>query len=561
MNVKKIGPKVVFIILICFIFRQAMTYGTEASSHAPTKESLKKKTLQTRGNLFDLLNRLVSIDDSEEIRKFASLYMKFYHRQPELSVDSLITIYDNYKDYNVMVDYIEKLPIHNPITVEQLFAKAKYRDWKNKKERELFISIFQSLLEILSHAAKYGPDRYDYDRLASKLTEIPVSGAACYDKVFEYLKTELGVETGLMVNGEPGSKTILDFVLEGVNNHFLNFDSVDYKFALKDAFKNNIRSILESQEACSFEGLLELNQRFDLLLSGKANNAALEDAAQRLRELLMELPYSDISREAPQHIRERVINYSRPLFNKDLGDLERMIAKKKITPNVRERIEKIKSDYLLHQLKHHLLSLAYALNGKSSRLKTFNNPNLVKLHNFSNQKGRTPWNYSGLPTPGDQFSTYHFCGGLSRLNMSFASKWRDQLLGNINLYNPTQLQAVIINLLDFYPASEFSHSITYNALLLDFAKEIMAKARDYDALKEIMITELGAITGGYHYRRTVDYLYGKADKPLLFYSETRQLGEALLKKEKFLDFYTGKEQLLTFTRQPLAGILEYQTHR
>jgi hypothetical protein len=201
-----------------------------------------------------------------------------------------------------------------------------------------------------------------------------------------------------------------------------------------------------------------------------------------------------------------------------------------------------------------MLTLAYALNAKSPKLRVFLNPNMVRLHNFADEKDQTAWNYCGVPSALDNLSGYYFVGGLSRLGLCFASRWQEYLFGRTYVYNAEQLQALLVNLLDYYPVPRDNHMMAYNALLVDFGLELLNKAgngaddngRDNSggqSMREEIIMELGAITTGYHYRKAVDYLTGKIKEHNLFFSEIKLLGEAFFIKGKYLEHAAYKKLL------------------
>jgi hypothetical protein len=106
------------------------------------------------------------------------------------------TLYENYLEYNVLVDFIEKIPIKNPQTVLKLFFRAK--SFKklhiSKKGKETLAAIFQSLLELLAQKAKYAPDHYQYDRLAAELLQMPLSEESLYDDVFRFFARHLDID-------------------------------------------------------------------------------------------------------------------------------------------------------------------------------------------------------------------------------------------------------------------------------------------------------------------------------------------------------------------------------
>jgi len=182
---------------------------------------------------------------------------------------------------------------------------------------------------------------------------------------------------------------------------------------------------------------------------------------------------------------------------------------------------------------------------------------MVRLHDFEDYKNLTPWNYCGPPHATHYFSKYHLSGGLSRLNIAFATKWHKHLFGRTYVYNSAHVRSLLTNLLDLYPDPRDYQSITANALLVDFGLDLLRKSRDNKTIRKDVIRELGTITSGYHYRKAVHYLTGKSSDHNLFFSEIKQLGERFLKKKKYLDESTIKA--LSEHPPPRLGGIYYHT--
>ena len=215
--------------------------------------------------------------------------------------------------------------------------------------------------------------------------------------------------------------------------------------------------------------------------------------------------------------------------------------------------------YLLPQLKHYLLTLAYAVNAKMPGLKLFLNPNLVRLHDFNDNMGRTAWNYCGTPDYIDDFSKYTLSGGLSRLNITMAGKWRTQLFGRIPTNNPAPMQSLLVNLMHPYPVRQAPLHGKYDALLVEFGKELLEKSRDNKPLRNDLLKALPQVTAGFHYRVTVRYLTGKRNVHNLFLSEIKALGEFFFKKGKYLTHSTAADGLTTIRQQSKARTMEFES--
>ncbi len=483
-----------------------------------------------------------------DIQKFLAISTKFSTRGSLLTDETLSTLYRNYENYNVLVDFIEKIPVKKPVTVVRLFQWVKNFERLHPGNKALLTALFQSLFELFSHAAKYAPDRYDYDALLEKLMAVPWDSGHFYDKLFEFFHVELKIEKN--------KKDLVDFLLEGLKNKDITIDKTRFTFMVKDNYRDKIEEILRSQEICPLGTLLEINRLSDLLLK-TGNLSAANRTAGRIVELCQGLPYADISEEAPKEIRKRVVVYSRKKMDADLDRLIEKINSDTAKPDIRALILKIKNNYLVHHLKDHLLGLTYAVNAKFPKLRVFLNPNLVRLHNFNEKGERTAWNYCGTSSAAGHFSGYHFAGGLSRLNILFAGKWYQQLFRRSFIYDAAHVQSFLVNLLELYPVPPAPENIAANTLMVDLAIDLMQDARENENKRKDVIQALATITSGYHYRKAVNYLKGKYKDHDLFFSELKQLGEIFFDKGKYLDNPALKK--LPRHRRPDPGAIYYHT--
>lgn len=514
-------------------------------THPKLKEAINSAREWTGGPV-DVLDQLVPdittprYGAAEPLEAVLPIYSKF-NRRPELVDEAaLFTLYRNYKDSNVMVDFIERLPLRKPESVQKLLTWSAGFHTLETKDQPLVTAIFQSLLELLVHTGRYAPGAYDYDELIDKLTAVPFHRYTLYDSLFVFFSDQLGIGNRV--------KSPTDVLLTGIRNRDLVLDNVPYRFMVKDRHRETIESIRRGQDACSFAALLELRRLLGILEADEAGPRAV-DIGNRIVRLMGELPVPGISGKAPKAIRERVKSYAQSALKRDLALLIRYIQTGGQQKYVKGMARKLKGDYLLHQLSHHLLTLAYAVNAKNADLKVFINPNFVRLHDFSYGKDRTPWNYSGTPPVTDAFSGFYLSGGLSRLSLSFGAKWNDHLFGQTRVYSPPHAQAVLVNMLDLFPLPAGDPDFRLNALQVDFGMELLREARASNGSAEFgvsVIRELGLITSGYRYRKTVAYLYGKAAQHNLFFSEIRRLGEACSRKGIYPENSTYKEALTAF---------------
>jgi len=493
-----------------------------------------------------------------ETRKFMTLYSKFYHRRQLLAEGALFKLYTHYEKFNGLVDFIEKLPIKKPGTVSLLVDWVQTLEKLDKKEEILFTEIYQSLFEVLSFTGKYAPTGFDYDHLVSELVKLPLDRAQFYRRLFQFFNKELGMKgTG---------KTLMDVMLNGIKNPTLTIANTRYKYFIKDKFKKILTDILLSQEVCSFSTLLEINRLFDEGLRVKPPNTG--EIGSRIRSIFRLLPHPGISDDAPRSIRHRVIAYSPSKLNKVVRGLTSKIHMGAKQDALKASLDKIKGGYLIYQLKDHLMALAYAVNAKDAGLKSFLNPNLVRLHDINGSKGAGPWDNYGKNQKHRYFSEYHLSGGLSRLNIALAAKWKEHLFRNNVIHNSPQIYALIINLMDFYPVPLVNHSLTYNGLLVELGLALISRAEDNDndALKKSLMEKISRVTSGYHYRRFVEYLDGKSNHHNLFFSEIKALAEVFFqhsgpqKGENRWGIPTlGK--LEAFSGPPLSEGLKKEEHR
>lgn len=499
-----------------------------------------------------------------DVQKFMSLYTKFFNRPQLLSEEVMAVLYNNYEEYNVLVDFIEKIPIQKPETVLNLFEWVKTFGGINRKDRAIYTAIFQSLLEIFSHSSKYAPTNFDYDRLVAKMTAIPMTKSLFFNEILGYFANELG----LRLNRETIDEAFLDFVLAGVGNQTLRIRDIDYRYLAKDLWREQLKEILQSQEVCSLSGLLEINTLLRDILQGRGiKDAGIEG---RIRETFLLLPHPDMSLDAPQVIRQRVVIYSKASLNRDINHLVNLLKGPPDREKLEQMVNKIRGDYLLPHLEDYLLALSYALNAKNPELRFFLNPNLIRLHDFEGDNGHTPWNFCGRPVSRlvpkkrsgifgnketETFSGYYLRGGLSRLNIVLSSIWKDHLFGRSVIYDPEHVKSFLTNLLDFYPVPLLQQSQAFAALLVEFALEMIQKSEKDEKIRQEVMKELGTITTGYHYRRIWSYLNGEEIDYYLFFNELMSLGERFFKQKKHLSDFSARDRLEAFYKEPLNKIV------
>jgi len=503
-------------------------------------------------SLIKMISFLVAVegnDNMPNIRKFMAIYTKFSQRPQLLDKGVLKEIYNNYDKYNGLVDFIEKIPIKKPETVLELFDWVHRLESLGNGDQLLFTVIYQSLFEIFSYTAKYGPDLYDYDELITALIQLPLSKEDFYSKLFQFFEKYLNIKSrGL---------TLAQVMLRGIPNPTVTIGGANFKFLIKNFFQKTINEILQAQEACSFTDLLEINRLFTESLTVKIplnGSIALE-----LKDIFLRLPYPGISDEAPKSIRDRVIPYNQ---DKMTDEVKRFINKLHIGASKKELkrdIGLLEGNFLIYQLRDHLLTLAYAVNAKDSNLKAFLNPNFVRLHDITGCEGYTLWdnNCKNKLKKRRQLSEYSLSGSISRLNVAFASRWQEHLFRENILLNPAHVQGLIMNILDLYPLPQVDQSLTYKALLVELGLGLLREATENISkeLKKDVIDVLQKVIAGYHYHTAMLYVNGESNHHNLYFSEICQLGEKFLKNYQQKDYLRGFpiwRKLKPFASPPLS---------
>ena len=497
-------------------------------------------------DLADLYQALLEHSNNKKgmtaLQKFISLYSKFQNRPEIMSDNNIRKMYEHYPNYNILIDFIEKIPLKNPQLINDIIDWAISLNKQSRKDRILYTAIFQSMLEILSYQAKYASHLMDYDAIISELIKIPFDRAQCYDQIFNFFKTQLN----LYPNRRTIDASIISNILKGIPNQYIQMNNRQHKFMIQDSTRATINDILQSQEVCPLSTLIEVNQV--LKKAEQKNNLDMAAYKIQLIEIFNQLPYPDISDNAPRFIISRIKRYQTEDLERDVQSLALKLASNAGSKETNEIITKLKSEYLIHQLQDYLVALTYALNAKNERLRIFLNPNFTRLHDFEEKNGDTPWNYCKTPTIKNRFSGFYFQGGLSRLNTLFAQSWKDHLFSRNIIYDKEQIQSVILNILEFYPLPLISNSQSYVGLLAEFGLELIQKAKNNSDINQEVIREIKQVTTGYHYRKIIDFLKNKSNEYYLFFTEIFKLGEQFLVKNKRLHEFSSFDKLGILTK-------------
>lgn len=473
---------------------------------------------------------------------FISLYNKFAHRPGLLTPAVLEQMVKRYPQTNVLIDYIEKIPLRKPETIEKLFQWVdRFNKLPNPKTSELLTAVFQSLFELVYQISRYAPESYDYDQLVNKIIDIPFYPSRLYDLVFQFLHGQLGLKK------EPVE--LSDVILKDIGNKVVEIGGTQYRFMIRDIYYRQIHSIMSMQDVCSFPEMITLNGLLNRLEKWKRkedsvmNFAMANSFINRVLDICYGLPHAEISDDAPEYIRERVMSYDRATMHNILESMQHNIVNNGGENQFLSLLTQLKRDYLLLQLKDHMLSLIYAVSSKEPRLRLFLNPNLVRLHDFSNRDGKTAWNHCGTPPSLDHFSEYLLTGGLSRLSLSFSVKWRKQILNRTFVYSPPFVEAMTANLMDVYPlppsGKDNGEDFRRAAKWIESAREILRNARQDESLKKQVSLNLSYICAGFHYRETMLYLEGKRNDLPLFLIELKELGRRMESESAVIENGTG----------------------
>ncbi len=477
-------------------------------------------------NLPSLLTKLAELSNQEEkLKTFLAVYSKFDGRPALMTEEVVRSLYENFGQYNVMVDFLEKIPFKKPGTLLELmtWAKSLSNLDASAADKELYTAIAQSLLELLSNSARYMPVDLDYDGLAQALVDIPLtSPTAFYDGVFHFLETPLGLDFD---DATAADRNFMDFLLMGMRNRDVTVLKRRYTLTSGPVMEEIFTSVLESQRTWPIGRLVRINQLLEELENagtGKTSEASegqgnpqnksagnIRDAASAGDELLSildRLPHPSIDPNATVNLRRQYNSYSRSRLFKNVKKLIAKSTKKESFKKRRQLISGIKGDSLLRELKHFLVTCSYGVNTKKKDMQLFLNCNLTRYHDFSTQKGHSPWNTSGIVRNVDLLTVYHIEGGLSRLNITLASPMSESIFKKQIGYRPAMTTPIIYNNLDLFPYPSIRRAHQYTGLLVKGARLLIEKATTDKATAQWLKKQLRHVTAGEHYRIVMNRL-------------------------------------------------------
>lgn len=498
-----------------------------------------------------LLDGFDATDKLNKFQVFMAVYSKFINRPELLKDGGLERLYSSFKQYNGLVDVIEKIPLKKSATVTKIMDWAPSLEALSGRDEQLYIALYQSLFEILAFMGKHAPGAYDYDQLVSELLELPLEKAKFYPATIEWFKKRFRVR-------ERG-RSLAQVMLSGIKNQRLKLDGATYRYMANRLLINKIDEILQSQEGWPFATFLEIQR---LLKAGlKAKPPYTGDQCRAIQQVFRSLPHPGISKKAPKAIRQRVAAYSPAKLTKLIKELTTKIGTGSPASEQKALVDEINGDYLIYQLRDHLMILTYAINAKSDKLKVFMNPNFVRLHDFELRKGKTFWDNNGVDKKGSNFSKYHLDGVMSRLNITMSPKWKAQLFRDNIIHNYPHVQAMFVNLINLYPLPVVKSIPTLYGLQVELGLDILSQCREDEEVANQLRKILGSVTTGYHYRRTMEYVDSKSEEHNLFFAELRKVGEAWWKSGHQLEFFDNAAELKKFSQPLLAKSIEQEKIR
>ena len=306
------------------------------------KSQIKSKSKNKKGYdlVFNFLKELLiqSKKDAGKngiIHKFVSIYSKFFKRPQILTEDTLIELFNNFEKYNIIVDFIEKIPVKKSETIPHLFDFAVNISKTNPGDQELFIAVFQSLLEILSHSSKYATEKYDYDRMVTELTKFSLNRFTLYDRIFQFMNDEMKIP----MNNRTIDDNLLNFILAGIKNPRIKIKNTNYKFYVRENYKDLIKDCIQTQEVCSLSDLLNINYLLSQTL--QPDRPFSKNDEEELIKTFNLLPYPEFSEEAPKVIQDRVFLYSINKMNRDIKNLAQLINNRSPVNKIKYTIDKL----------------------------------------------------------------------------------------------------------------------------------------------------------------------------------------------------------------------------
>lgn len=495
------------------------------------------------------------LESPDRLKRFIPVYTKFHHRGQILNRDSLRALYDNYERFNVMVDFIEKIPVKKPATVLAMIDWAKGLSASNlpRSEKDAVTAIAQSLLELIANRAKSMPQEYDYDRLIEAFVRLPHNGEGMYSGFFNFMENQLLLEMDPAV----ADHLFFQFFIPegGTDSRNVTVHNLEYTFEPGPVIKEEIVRTLESQAVCALSDLSRINRRLEeIRLRSFDSGKDLEYTGKKLMEAVARLPLQETEENVPAYLKHLVNTYSGSRFNRNV----KALIEKKGTDAPQQEIDalvaKIKRTGLLQELKNFLVACLYANAVKNGNIQPFLNPNLTRLHDFTPPGKDTAWNSSRIKKVFYEAAVYHLEGGLSRLNTVLATPLSMNML-NSQMENPSsQSAAICFNTLDFLPHPMVNRARDVTGLLVDFGRELLKKTLENPKIRDEVMERLYHITAGFRYRGLVTMLTGPVNQKQpaanfrFHFSELLKLGEYFFHRDRFTAEFSKQVELEAFRK-------------
>lgn len=490
------------------------------------------------------------------LRNFMAIYGRFLYRPQLLTPQTMPLLFRHAAKSAVALDFLERIAVNKPATVEGMLAWVDRIQELDGRDRPLVNAMMQSLLDLIAIRSRNRGAAGDGDLLLQRLIGLPLERRSLFDGVLAFMENELHID----LDEEKGLTT---YAAGGGANIVVSLAGARYDYLYRDQIMSWIESVQQSQETAPFILLTRIRRLLAQIVSTKA----AEERANLvgiLVEMLDQIPVAEISEDSPRPIRNLVQPYLRQDLQRLRENLVRLAADGGGEGWAEKALE-IKERFLLPPLKDLLLSTLYAVHSRNPRLKLFQNPNLVRLHDFSDGNGANPWNQTGvgkLKLESGNTSVggrngigislgLRLVGGLSRLDEVMSYIWRDSLLANNMIANPEMIQGVLHSLLQMQPflacpPQWLEQGQLYLMLVIDLAIEWIEAARHNPAERPALLEELGRVTSGFHYRKAVDYIEGRLGDYYLFFSELSALGQAYPRHPHVLDRFSQAEKLRGF---------------
>lgn len=505
LNIPQLDDSSFFSMLFAFQVRDGNIYFPGGISC--WADALGVKDISFRGILKHLLS---ARKKKSAIHRFTSIYTKFIDRPELLTPAVLDAMFQRFDDYNVILDYIEMLPLKRPETVIKLLnwaasfesvpgvdpmnqrnlslERLKERLIGNQGKRSLSVAVFQSLLAILARGAQTLPGRYDYDRLMEALTAIPIQvEGQTYDGIIQFLDKQCGLDVDRLEAGHSMTR----FLLNGIHNPVIRLHDESYTLDARSVMTSELKKVMEKQQTCSLASLARISELLDIFASGRPAGPGLLRA---LRKACQALPLIHAEETHLTNLVERLIDQNQ---------------KKSHPSKILSTVRTIKDEVLLGQLKHFLVTAVYALATGSSNLRIFYNPNFSKLHDFTYHHGITPWNTCSKSLGDLREILYHVEGGLSRVHIVLAEPFGEQLFRLKMEEYSNQTAPIIYNNLNLFPLTRLTQGHAFLGQLVQRGADALQMVEQQPGAGEETKDRFAAITAGYPYRKIMEKLNGK----------------------------------------------------